>query len=935
MSYLAVQVAEDSEVDGAFGVYGGAAKMWADKSPEVMLSGPAECVHGDTVLEGTGLTIKECAERQIRPVVQTLDGPRLATVPFRKGRAMLYRVKTSGGEVLATGGHWVLTPSGFLPVDVLRPGQSVLEYSSFPSPKSSASCRSIRGLNSQHAVSQNTIHSIEPVGVDEFYDLHVPGAEHYFAGGLIHHNTGKTRPCLEKMDGLAITYPGMRALMCRRTYKSIKDSAVITFENKVLGAYDEDRGEFDPTQTPIKKYGGENVQHYDYPNGSRIVVGGLDRSDKVLSAEYDFIFVNQAEEISLADWETLITRATGRAGNMPYAQVLGDCNPAYPSHWILKRSTNGPLTRYVSRHEDNPTLFDPRTGQMTEQGRKTLHVLDNLTGARYLRLRKGLWVRAEGVVYEEWDERKHLLDRTSTANGLTGDPDDPIPDSWRRFRVVDFGYTNPFVCYDDQTEVLTQSGWKRFADLHKGEAVGTVNPETKEMEYQAPTAYIDQAYQGEMVTCEPDQQGADFCVTPNHRMVVETKARNWHKHRADQMPKHGFLPVGGWKPTKGKKVDPAFACLVGLFIAEGSFHYNGRSSYSIRIAQKDYVEEVRQVILESGYSHSEYEGQNGVVQFTISGRDIYEHFSRLVGLHTSHEKRLPTECFKWSTEAIQALLEGLILGDGRKTTHNENGHVIATPAIFTVSKKLADDIQAVCARVGQATRITSQTASDNYRGEELTLYAVRMNAHNRSYIYKQPIRRTQYDGRVYCLTVPNGTLIVRRNGRPMVSGNCQWWALDPDDRLYLYREIYMTGRTVRAHASDINELTEHRQETTVCDHDAEDRATLEENGIPCEPAYKAVTRGIDNVKERLKEAGDGKPRLYILRDSLVERDQDLDEQMKPTSTPEEIPGYIWKDSKGKDRPVKENDHGCDCMRYAAAYADDLGEARTFRVTRLN
>jgi hypothetical protein len=44
--------------------------------------------------------------------------------------------------------------------------------------------------------------------------------------------------------------------------------------------------------------------------------------------------VNQAEELMLADWEYLTTRTNGRAGNMPYGMVFGDCNPGGPQYWI-------------------------------------------------------------------------------------------------------------------------------------------------------------------------------------------------------------------------------------------------------------------------------------------------------------------------------------------------------------------------------------------------------------------------------------------------------------------------------------------------------------------------------------------------------------------------------------------------------------------------
>lgn len=161
---------------------------------------------------------------------------------------------------------------------------------------------------------------------------------------------------------------------------------------------------------------------------------------------------------------------------------------------------------------------------------------------------------------------------------------------------------------------------------------------------------------------------------------------------------------------------------------------------------------------------------------------------------------------------------------------------------------------------------------------------------------------------------------------------CQWWAIDPDERMYLYREIYYSQRTVNVHARQINDLTaDEHIEQTICDHDAEDRATLEEHGIYSTAAIKDVSTGIQAVEERLKPVGDGKPRLFIMRGALVELDEKLlsDDSPKPTCTEEEILGYIWKEQKdgreAREHPLKLNDHGCDTMRYAVRYVDGAGK----------
>jgi hypothetical protein len=239
------------------------------------------------------------------------------------------------------------------------------------------------------------------------------------------YETGKTIAALTKLHTLLCKYPNSRAFMTRKTYKSLVQSAVVTYEKKVLP--------FPPNhpKSGITKFGGERPEHYDYPNGSRLICFGLDSADKALSSEYDFGYINQLEEVTLHEYEQVITRLTGRAGNAPYTQLMSDCNPGPPTHWILQRQT---LRRFRQLHEHNPSLFNQRTGQITEQGTRSLAILDTLTGIRYKRGRKGLWVAAEGQVYENYDPDIHLIAPFK------------IPSSWRRYRVIDFGYVNPFVC---------------------------------------------------------------------------------------------------------------------------------------------------------------------------------------------------------------------------------------------------------------------------------------------------------------------------------------------------------------------------------------------------------------------------------------------------------------------------------------------------------
>ncbi len=238
------------------------------------------------------------------------------------------------------------------------------------------------------------------------------------------YETGKTFAALTKLHALLVKYPNSRAFMTRKTYKSLLSTALVTYENKILPIHP------DKPNSPIRKFGKSRPEFYEYPNGSHLLIVGLDNPDKLLSGEFDFGYINQAEGILLDDWEKLVGRCTGRAGNAPYTQVIGDCNPGPPQHWILHRAS---LMMFEQLHKHNPILFDEQSQAWTTQGNKTISILSSLTGIRKARGYEGRWVAAEGVVYD-FNSETHTISR------------DDCPKIVKWFLAVDFGYTNPFVC---------------------------------------------------------------------------------------------------------------------------------------------------------------------------------------------------------------------------------------------------------------------------------------------------------------------------------------------------------------------------------------------------------------------------------------------------------------------------------------------------------
>lgn len=117
-------------------------------------------------------------------------------------------------------------------------------------------------------------------------------------------------------------------------------------------------------------------------------------------------------------------------------------------------------------------------------------------------------------------------------------------------------------------------------------------------------------------------------------------------------------------------------------------------------------------------------------------------------------------------------------------------------------------------------------------------------------------------------------------------------------------------------------------ESSIADHDAEDRATLAMHRIITIPAKKDVSPGIQAVQKRLRKAGDGRPRLFVLRGALVERDEALAAKYRPYSLEQEFDTYVWpKNDEGKpmkEAPVKLYDHALDPLRYLVMHLDRKG-----------
>lgn len=140
---------------------------------------------------------------------------------------------------------------------------------------------------------------------------------------------------------------------------------------------------------------------------------------------------------------------------------------------------------------------------------------------------------------------------------------------------------------------------------------------------------------------------------------------------------------------------------------------------------------------------------------------------------------------------------------------------------------------------------------------------------------------------------------------------CLWGAIDHDGRLYIYDEHYYDHKLIKWHSDRIKQRKE-QVKWTVRDHDAQEGAELEDNGINTWPAKKDVDDGLQKVAARLKVQKDGKPRLFVFRNC--------------ENTRREHGMYRWEENKEgrpiKEQPMKVHDHTCDTVRYMVMELDN-------------
>jgi replicative DNA helicase Mcm len=348
-------------------------------------------------------------------------------------------------------------------------------------------------------------------------------------------------------------------------------------------------------------------------------------------------------------------------------------------------------------------------------------------------------------------------------------------------------------CFSDDTEILTNQGWKLFENLDQSENVMTLNTDKNELEWQKPSAYIKKEYP-EMLLFGNSRDPLSIMVSPDHNMVIKLHQDQKTKIiPISDLPNRSYVQMSGFKWNKGlefkdikipsiKKYKnqfdvigkdtedifvglPIFLRLLGIFLSDGSINMKSKQ---IRITQSFNNKKKREEI-EKMLEKLPFKFKKKKEEWYVCKKQVFNFF---LEFGMKNKKEVPLFVFSLSTNLIKNFLDFFFLGDG--WFHKGTKYYIFG------EKKLADQIQQLELMCGNTSVLREVDPQGRIailkNGQKIKAtkkdWVMTVGKKRFSSVFKKRIKRIDYAGRfAFCVTVKNHTVFVRRNGRVFLSGN--------------------------------------------------------------------------------------------------------------------------------------------------------------------
>ncbi len=368
---------------------------------------------------------------------------------------------------------------------------------------------------------------------------------------------------------------------------------------------------------------------------------------------------------------------------------------------------------------------------------------------------------------------------------------------------IGVAYRSRHKCFSSDTEVLTNEGWKLFSDLTKNEKV--MSWKDGKLEYQKPLAY--QEYEIDEDVVGINTRSCDLLITQDHGMVVQEQddppksqgnwKSDWSKVEAKDLRRYHRIPTAGnmdlpintelpeqlsfIKDNNGlDNLTEYWWDFMGWYLSEGYAAgcsdgvprtHSGRFNVGISQTKGQNLGWIKKTLtaLKFNYWYADHE-------FIISNKQLWK---AVFPCGNSYTKRMPRYLLEGGKKELEALWNSLTRGDGSEI-EKQSGEI---RRYYSVNKGLVDDVSELCVKLGISHSIAFKDGKIEHeiQGQKCTtkggcwVLTTRLNdTHELRRGDNTPVinKTVSYKGKVYCVTTKAGAIIVRRNGKVVVAGNC-------------------------------------------------------------------------------------------------------------------------------------------------------------------
>lgn len=309
-------------------------------------------------------------------------------------------------------------------------------------------------------------------------------------------------------------------------------------------------------------------------------------------------------------------------------------------------------------------------------------------------------------------------------------------------------------CFSGDTELLTLEGFIRFDELKDGTVCAQVNPESKKLSYVTPSKFIRRDYKGDMLHIK-SHSGVDVLVTPGHDLLRYRRVDgSWNKVQAGKAKfNHGWRLLAAPASKAGRDVLTPDERLQVAYQADGSRHSKTFAAFSFCKQRK--IDRFLQLMSDGNFVWSESNDMrnNGRRRFLVRNT-----------AHLSKTMRGSLDLRSLSSVGCRSLIEEAIAWDGSDISESL-GYYSSTEESNT------DFFQEVCVLAGLRARKTLQVDNRKESYKDVHRLFIRRVT---PWIDTQAVKVTKepFSGKVYCVEVPDGCIVVRRGGKTVVIGNC-------------------------------------------------------------------------------------------------------------------------------------------------------------------